>query len=146
MSFEIFTLLFHIKCVRDDLSLLLLIKQISKESIAAYKNTRSSIFVNALMLHNTVVESVELEYGLKREFFTETLSFLSEQLTMYDGYGYMRQPLFSMSKHSIQDPFYPAKTKTIPGQVLRFRIQLKNNKYLDSIINYAYKPTKKIIY
>ena len=144
MSFEIFTLLFHTKYVRDDLSLLLLIKNLSKESIAAYKHTRSSIFVNALMLHNTVVESVELEYGLKREFFTETLTVLSEQLTMYD--GYMWQPLFSMSKHSIQDPFYPAKTKTLPGQVLRFRIELKNNKYLDSIINYAYKPTKKIIY
>lgn len=145
MSFEIFTLLFHTKCVRDDLSLLLLIKNLSKESIAAYKHTRSSIFVNALMLHNTVVESVELEYGLKREFFTETLTILSEQLTMYDGYK-CSQLVFSMSKHSIQDPFYPAKTKTLPGQVLRFRIELKNNKYLDSIINYAYKPTKKIIY
>ena len=149
MFFEIFTLLFHTKSVRNDLSVLLILKNICKESSLAYQQTRSTIFVNALMVHKSVVEFgyIVVEYGLEPEYFTEILNTLSETLLMYeDPYTRMWPPILSNTQLMVEDPFYPDKTKIRPGQVLRFRKRLQENKYLDSIINLASKPKKTIIY
>ena len=115
----------------------------------AYQQTRSNIVVNALMLHKSVVEfgHIVVEYGLEPEYFTEMLNILSETLLMYeDPYTRMGPPIVSNTQLMVEDPFYPDKTKNLPGQVLRFRKRLQRNKYLDSIINLASKPKKTIIY
>lgn len=149
MLFEFFTLLFHTKSVRDNLSVLLSLKDICKDSVLAYKQTRSSIFVNALMVHKSVVEfgHIVVEYGLEQEYFTEMLNMLSETLLMYeDPYARIWPPILSNTQLMVEDPFYPDKTKNLPGQVLRFRKRLQENKYLDSIINLASKPKKTFTY
>lgn len=150
MLFEFFTLLFHTKSVRDNLSVILSLKDICKDSMLAYKQTRSSIFVNALMLHRRMVDfgHVFVEYGVEPEHFTEMLSILSEKLLMYEDpwarlWG---KVTFTNTYHLLEDPFYPDKGNNLPGQVLRFRKQLQKNKYLDSIINLASKPKKTFTY
>lgn len=147
MFFEIFYLLFHTKCVREDLVTILSIKNLCKESIAAYKSTKSSIFVNALMLRKCVVESMENGTEMDKNFFTFVITILSDRLICYEDYRErIWPPLFTNTAHCVKDPFYPNKAKTLPGHVLKLRKKLQENRYLDSIINFPFKPTKKIEY
>lgn len=156
MFFELYTLLFHTFCVRDDLSVLLNLKSLCKESRIAYKHTNSRIFANALLLRKITLGCIDPEEVSwiknccsiftqeSKRLYVVILDILSEKLINYENY---RPPLrYSLNMHMLEDPFYPAKGKTLPGQILRFRKTLENNRYLDSIINLASKPKKTISY
>ena len=158
MFFELYTLLFHTKCVRDDLSILLNLKSLCKESRIAYKHTNSRIFANALLIRNITLRCIDPEdmswlqscyYRFTQEskrLYVVTLDILSEKLINYENFSPPSPCRYSLTMHMLKDPFYPAKGKTLPGQILRFRKTLENNRYLDSIINLASKPKKTITY
>lgn len=143
MLFEIFYLLFHTKCVTEYNKSLFCLKMVSKSALSAFEYSGSKFFVNINKLKYVLGDlgdyTVYKDILSDKQSFVELLSLISTELMMFNYLNGEKLRVTNI-QHVLRDPFYPDKANLIPGRVLRMRAYLRENPYLDSILNCPMKP------